>query len=152
MKLKREAYLGKDWCLASLGTMKKGWYSPKSQFYAISIVKKWRRREWIRMMKWVFRVLLLPSPATWTGLEESSAFYPASPFVSDSESVSFFLSKLDSGTSRISSLAENPIDLEMRKTHNRCILHRLPTILWNQSDFDKSQHSTTCLGNLLEKL
>ena len=56
MKLKREAYLGKEWCPMSLGTMKKGWYSPKSQFCVVSIVRKWRRREWIRIMKkWVFR-------------------------------------------------------------------------------------------------
>ena len=32
----------------------------------------------------------MPSPATWTGLEESSAFYSASPFVSDLESENGF--------------------------------------------------------------
>ena len=49
-------------------------------------------------------------------------------------------------------LGWNPHDLETRTTLNRCILHRLPTILWNRSGFHKLQHSTTCLWNLLEKL
>ena len=49
-------------------------------------------------------------------------------------------------------LGWNSHDLKMRKPHNRCILHRLPTILWNWSGFHKLQHSTTCLWNLLEKL
>ena len=93
-----------------------------------------------------------PDSDTWKELEESSLFfYWALLSESDLEYVSFFPLETDSNMSLISSMVKKIPWSRNEKSHNICILHGLPTILWNWSHFHVLQHCTTWLWNLLEK-
>ena len=52
---KEGEYLGKEWCPVVVGTVKEGWYSPNHHYVLFPLFEKWRRRQWISMMKIVSR-------------------------------------------------------------------------------------------------
>ena len=85
--------------------------------------EKWRRKEWIRMMKMTNgKRSFIPILDTWKELEESFAFfYWASLFELDSKFVSFLPLELDSSTSVISSMVEKIPWFGNEKTRYRCI-------------------------------
>ena len=138
---KEGGYLGKEWCLVVVGTMKEGWYSPNHHYFLFPLFEKWRRE---RMRSFI---QILTHRKSW----RRAPFFLLGFVVWIRFGVCFFFLPLesDSSMSLIFSMVIPWFGNE--KSRNICILHGLPTILWNRSHFHKLQHCTTWLLNLLKK-
>ena len=116
---------------------KKGDILPNLHYVLFPLFKKWRRREWIRMMKmasgkgsFIF-IPILTHVRSWRRAPFSTRLCRLSRI--RSMFLIFHWSQIS--TSLISSMVEKIPWSGIEKTHNKCILLGFPTFSWNGSDF-----------------